>query len=175
MIMQWCRRRGCKRTSKGFDLLKIRAKSQKIRVKMVPNVCRKSTGRLCFWKSHWKKPLWSLWDKFWRQKSSKIFFLASLGKLGQKFFASPNICLLQDLCALLQFFKGGAWLVLSTILLDDVSCMYGRKRSLKPVTDLFLNFLHTPLTYTYLLLSVAHKFKILCNAGPGYISLSLKI
>jgi len=26
---QWCRRRGCKRTSKSFDLLKIRTKSVK--------------------------------------------------------------------------------------------------------------------------------------------------
>jgi len=27
---QWCRRRGCKRTTKSFDLSKIRAKSLKI-------------------------------------------------------------------------------------------------------------------------------------------------
>jgi len=82
--MQWCRRRGCKRTPKSFDLSKIRAKSLKIwakplniwakflktRAEMVPNVVCLQKWRSTFagkhmkssfWRSHQKRFSWYLW------------------------------------------------------------------------------------------------------------------
>jgi len=102
---QWCRRlgcRGCKRTPKSFDLLKIQAKSLKIWAKSLkiwakslkiwaktaPDVCRK-TSEDHFLGGHTKKTV---------SKSCTTIFWASLGKFGQKSFASPKLCLLLHVC-----------------------------------------------------------------------------
>ena len=52
-----------------------------------------------FFGSHTEKSPYDLCGINFEGKSRTKFFLASLGKLGQKFFASPNICLLLHLCA----------------------------------------------------------------------------
>ena len=104
---QWCRRRGCKRTPKSFDLSKIRAKSLKIweeslknrqnlwklhakmatnvvwLQKMATNICRKINVGLLFWRSHQKRSSWSLWEKICRQKSHNNFFGQVWGNSGK--------------------------------------------------------------------------------------------
>jgi len=50
-----------------------------------------------FCRSYWKRSSWSLWEKICRQNKSHKNFPESLGKFGQKSFASPKICLLLKL------------------------------------------------------------------------------
>ena len=93
--------RGCKRTPKSLDLLKMWAKALKIWVKMVPNVVSfKKWGPMFAWKHvrpyfrgyTKKKSSWSLWEKIYRQKWHKNFS-GKFGKIRAK-FCTPDICLL---------------------------------------------------------------------------------
>ena len=107
-LLQWCRRRGCrgsKGTPKNFDLLRIWAKSLKIRTK--PKLSRQNP-----WNSGLK------WRAAFVGKQMKAIFLEvtpkngpqklednCLGKFGQKFFPPPKSFLLLHLwLALYQFF-----------------------------------------------------------------------
>ena len=83
--------RGCKRTPKGFDLLKIWAKALKKRVKMVPNAVwlQNMAPNVCI-KTHEtfsevtpKRGLHDLCGRKFVGKSRTKTFRASLGKFGQ--------------------------------------------------------------------------------------------
>ena len=101
--MQWCRRRGCKRTYKSFDLskswakslkiwakslkiwlksLKIWAKSFKIRAKMAPNVVLLPKMALNVCRKTQLRPIWRS-----HQKQVFMFFVGeNLWAKGQKLF-----------------------------------------------------------------------------------------
>jgi len=105
--------RGRKRTPESFYLSTIRAKSLKVRgtlSKIYENVRKISElpGKLpentdkndarCFGAQRWEKHMKTfLYDLCGRKYSLKEF-RASLRKLGQKYLALPNICLLLHLC-----------------------------------------------------------------------------
>jgi len=125
--MQWCRKRGCrgcKRTPKSFDLVKIRQNLCKIRVTM-GKICDKLCKSVKTWKSGQKwRTTWVWfegngaqrlqnhmktfsffgghpnWRSSWindRTKSGPKMFRASLGKFRKKSFAPPKICRLLHL------------------------------------------------------------------------------
>jgi len=108
VLTHWCRRRGCKRTRKNFDLMRIRAQSFKILAKSLKTF----TNSLKIWANSLK--IWAkmapnmLWfEKMVPKTTRRAVFLefsffwvssrASLGVFGQKSWAPPKICLLLHL------------------------------------------------------------------------------
>jgi len=102
-VKYWCRKRGCKRcnrTPRSFELVKIRAKSTKIRAK-----CEEIWEK--YVQTSAKLLYVCLFCKNGTQNESEDvfvgghflskFFRASLRKFGQKFFATPKICVLLHL------------------------------------------------------------------------------
>ena len=106
---QWCRRRGCKRTIKSFDLVKIRAKSLKIREKPVKTFAKS----LKIWTEMppnvvWLEKKWfptfseSYEDFFWRPSQTKVClrkcshkkwpkrFSGKFGEIRAKIFRTPK-------------------------------------------------------------------------------------
>ena len=116
-VTQWCRRRGCrgcKRTPKSFDLVKIHGNPSKIceNLHQIPeNLGKNGAQRGLIWKK-WRptfaeshEDLFSSWSsqkkvclrKCSHKKWPKTFFGQGWGKFGQKSFAPPKICLLLHL------------------------------------------------------------------------------
>jgi len=98
MLHHWCRKRGCKRTPKSFDLVKIREKSLKIREKFV-EIWTKSLKAFTKSLKMWANPSWkdeqngaqnNMKSFFWRSLSFMDFFSGKFGRIRAKILRPPK-------------------------------------------------------------------------------------